>query len=113
LHTGILRRLLKHLEIAEKGLPNNAEIMIEKAAIIVTKGRWENSLNCLKRHQRISPNEAYIPSELAMGLLVYPQYSKAICSLQIRQLHYHQPPHGPYLYKIFAYWSGKVHVRNP
>ncbi len=99
-------KALKHLEIAEKGLPNNAEIMIEKAAIIVTKGRWEEFIELLEKAQRISPNDAYIPSELAMGYWYTRQYSKAIAACD-KAIALSPTTTWPYLYKIFAYWSWK------
>ena len=41
---------LKHLEIAGKSLPNNVEIMVEKADIILTRGSGRNVYGCLKKH---------------------------------------------------------------
>jgi serine/threonine-protein kinase len=97
---------LKHLEIAEKGLPKNVEIMIEKAAIIVTQGRWEEYINLLKKANQLSPNDASILTDLAMGLWCTRRYrdNLDICNQAISVA----PDHDwPYLFKIFGYWSWK------
>lgn len=97
---------LKHLEIAEKGLPNNVDIMIEKAAIIVTRGRFEEFIQLLEKAQKLSPNDAYIPSELAMGYWLMRRYRENIeaCNKAIEL-----SPNStwPYLYKTFGYLSWK------
>ena len=97
---------LEHLEIAEKGLPNNAEIMVEKAAIIVTRGQWEEFIDLLERAQKLSPNDAYIPSELAMGYWYTRSYSKTIAACD-KAIALSPTSTWPYLYKIFGYWSWK------
>ena len=39
--------------------------MVEKAAIIVTVGRWEEYIHLLEKAQQLSPNDASIPTDLA------------------------------------------------
>jgi len=99
-------KALAHLEIAEKGLPNNAEIMVEKAAIIVILGRWEECIDLLEKAQQLSPSDAYIPSELALGYWYTRHYSKTINACD-QAIALSPTATWPYLYKIFAYWSWK------
>jgi serine/threonine-protein kinase len=97
---------LKHLEIAEKSLPNNAEIMVEKADIIVTRGQWEEYINLLEKANQLNPNDASILTDLAMGYWYTRRYRDEIdaCNKAITLA-----PNStwPYLYKIFGYWSWK------
>jgi serine/threonine-protein kinase len=95
---------LKHLEIAEKSLPNNVEIMIEKADIILTRGEWEECIRLLEKAQKLSPNDASIPTDLALCYWYTRRYNEEIdaCNKAITLA-----PNStwPYLYKIFGYWS--------
>jgi TolB-like protein/class 3 adenylate cyclase/Flp pilus assembly protein TadD len=98
------KKALEHLVIAEKGLPNNVEIMLKKAAIFEPQGRWEEYINSLERAIELSPRDASIPVNLAMGLWYTRRYSDAIaaCNQAITLT-----PDGswPYLYKTYTYWS--------
>jgi TolB-like protein/Flp pilus assembly protein TadD len=97
---------LKHLEIAEKSLPNDVEILIEKASIIVTRGRWDEYIHLLERAKQASPNDASVLSDLAEGYWVTRRFRNTIdaCNQAIAL-----SPNSswPYLYKIFGYWSWK------
>jgi TolB-like protein len=97
---------LKHLEIAEKSLPNNAEIMVEKADIIVTRGQWKEYIHLLEKANQLNPNDASILTDLAMGYWYTRRYRDEIdaCNKAITLA-----PNStwPYLYKIFGYWSWK------
>ncbi len=102
---------LKHLEIAEKELPNNVEIMIEKADIIVNRGRWEEYIHLLEKADQLNPNDASILTELALGYWYTRRYRDNIdiCNKAITL-----SPNSawPYLYKIFGYWSWKGPVKE-
>ncbi len=97
---------LKHLEIAEKSLPNDVEILVEKAAIIVTEGRWEEHIHLLEKAQKLSPHDASIITDLAEAYWVTHRFKNAVdaCNQAIAI-----SPNStwPYLYKIFGYWSWK------
>ena len=97
---------LKHLEIAEKSLPNNVEIMVEKADIIVTRGQWEEYIHLLEKANQLNPNDASILTDLALGYWYTRRYRDEIdaCNKAITC-----SPNStwPYLYKIFGYWSWK------
>jgi TolB-like protein/Flp pilus assembly protein TadD len=97
---------LKHLEIAEKGLPNDVDILVEKAAIIVTRGRWEEYIHLLERANQVSPQDVSILTDLAEGYWVTRRFTNTIdaCNQAIAL-----SPNSswPYLFKVFGYWSWK------
>ena len=97
---------LKHLEIAEKSLPNDVEILVEKAAIIVTKGQWEEYIHLLEKAQKVSPHDVSILTDLAEGYWVTRRFRNTIdaCNQAISL-----SPNSlwPYLFKVFGYWSWK------
>jgi TolB-like protein/Flp pilus assembly protein TadD len=97
---------LKHLEIAEKSLPNDVEILVEKAAIIVTRGQWEEYIHLLEKAQQVSPHDVSIITDLAEGYWVTRRLRNTIdaCNQAISL-----SPNSlwPYLFKAFGYWSWK------
>jgi serine/threonine-protein kinase len=97
---------LKHLEIAEKSLPNDVEILVEKAAIIVTKGRWEEYIHLLEKAQQVNPHDVSILTDLAEGYWVTHRFRSTIddCNQAIAL-----SPNSswPYIFKAFGYWSWK------
>ena len=97
---------LKHLEIAEKGLPNDVDVLVEKAAIIVTRGRWEEYINLLEKANQVSPQDVSIITDLAEGYWVTRRFRNTIdaCNQAITL-----SPNSswPYLFKVFGYWSWK------
>ncbi|HBE41551.1 MAG TPA: hypothetical protein DDW27_10185 [Bacteroidales bacterium] len=97
---------LKHLEIAEKSLPNDVEILVEKAAIIVTKGRWEEYIHLLEKAQQVSPHDVSIITDLAEGYWVTRRFRNTIdvCNQAIAL-----SPNSswPYIFKAWGYWSWK------
>jgi TolB-like protein/Flp pilus assembly protein TadD len=97
---------LKHLEIAEKNLPNDVDVILEKSAIIMTRGRWDESINLLEKARLLIPHDASILTDLAEGYWVTRQYSKSIeaCNQAMAVLPSNM---WSYLFKIFTYWSWK------
>ena len=98
------KQALKHLEIAEKGLPNNVEILQAKAAIFEPQGRWDDYINSFDKATHLSPLDASNFINMAFGLWLTRQYEKAIdaCNQSIALA-----PDGTwsYLYKTYTYWS--------
>ncbi len=96
----------KHLEIAEKSLPNDIDILVEKAYIIVTKGRWNEYVQLIEKALQLSPRDYSILTDLAEGYWITRRYSNCIdaCNKAIA-LSPNSP--WPYLFKIFGYWSWK------
>jgi serine/threonine-protein kinase len=97
---------LKHLEIAEKSLPGDVEILIEKAAIIVTKGRWEEYIHLLEKADQLRPHDVSILSDLAEAYWFTRRYRESVdASNKATAL----SPNStwPCLFRAFAYWSWK------
>ncbi len=97
---------LKHLEIAEKSLPNNVEILLEKAAIIVTDGRWEEYIHLLERAKQLCPHDASIITDLAEAYWVTHRHKDALDACN-EAIEISPNSTWPYLYKIFGLWSWK------
>ncbi len=97
---------LQHLEIAEKGLPNNVEIIVGKAAIFEPLGRWEENINLLNKACELSPRDPSIPTDLALGLWFMRRYREAVDACN-RAIEMDPEQTWPYLYKAFAIWSWK------
>jgi len=97
---------LKHLEIAEKDLPNNIDILVEKADIVVTRGRWEEYIDLIERAHQLSPNDASILTNLAIGYWYSRRFKDNLdaCNKAIAIA-----PNltWPYLYKTYGYWGWK------
>jgi TolB-like protein/Flp pilus assembly protein TadD len=105
---------LKHLEIAEKNFPKDADILadkvnilVEKAAINVTKGQWEEDIHLLEQALQLSPQDVSIITDLAEAYWFTRRYRDAVdaCNKAIAI-----SPNGvwQYLFKSFAYisWEG-------
>ncbi len=54
----------KHWDIAARGLPNNSDIMVAKAAGLETQGKWEEANKMLQNAANLNPNDAAIHSDL-------------------------------------------------
>jgi serine/threonine-protein kinase len=101
-----VEQALKHLEIAEKYLPNNVEIMVEKADIIVIKGRWEEYILLLEKAHQVSPNDASILTDLAFGYWYTRRFRDNLDACN-KAIALSPNPTWPYLYKTFGYWGWK------
>jgi serine/threonine-protein kinase len=97
---------LKHLEIAEKSLPNDYEILVEKAAIVVTKGHWEENIQLLKKALRISPEDASIITDLAEAYWITRRYQECEDACN-KAISLSPESTWPYLFKVFMNFSWK------
>ncbi len=97
---------LKHLEIAEKSLPNDVEILVGKAAIIMTKGHWEEYILLLEKAQQVSPHNGSILTDLAEGYWVTRRFRNTIDACN-QAIALSPVSSWPYLFKVFCYWSWK------
>ena len=97
---------LKHLEIAEKELPNDLELLLGKAEIIVIQGKWEEYIQLLQKAVKLNPKNGQIYTDLTKGYWFTRRYEDAI---KAGDEAIALSPNGiwPYLYKAFAYWSWK------
>ncbi|GAJ09828.1 unnamed protein product, partial [marine sediment metagenome] len=97
---------LKHLEIAEKDLPNDVEIITEKADILASLGRWEEYIKLLDKASELSPREPSILTDLAFGLWLSRRYNDALIACN-HAIALDPELTWPYLYKAFTYWNWK------
>ncbi|MEN8227354.1 MAG: hypothetical protein ABFS38_04305 [Bacteroidota bacterium] len=72
-----LKKQEEHWEIAERGLPNNIEIMKAKAYGYESQGLWEEYIKILEKASNLDPNDAEIYSDLGLGLWFSRRYSDA------------------------------------
>ena len=97
---------LKHLEIAEKGMPNDVEVLYEKANIILTKGRWYESIKLFEKANEENPRDVSILTDLAFCLwwARLDNYGLDVCN---RSIALDPDANWPYIYKAYIYWSRK------
>ncbi len=95
---------LKHLEIAEKGMPNDVEVLYEKANIILTKGKWYESIKLFEKANEDNPRDASILTDLAFCLWWTRQdnYGLDVCN---RAIALDPDANWPYIYQAYIYWS--------
>ncbi len=98
------KQALKHLEIAENGMPNNVEILVAKAAIFEPQGRWDEYISSLEKASRLSPRNASIITDLAFGLWLTHQYIDAIDACD-QAISVNPEENWTHLYKAYSYWS--------
>ena len=97
---------LRHLEIAEKHLPGDIDVIVEKAAIIMTLGRWDEYINLLERALLMSPNDASIRTDLAEAYWLTRRYRESVDACN-QAMAISPDNMWSYLFKIFGYWSWK------
>ena len=78
---------LKQLEIAEKGLPNDVEVLVEKADIVLPQEKWEEAIELLERASEASPRDASILTHMTFCLWCTRQYEQGlkVCNQAISQ----------------------------
>jgi len=97
---------LKHLEIAEIGMPNDVEVLYEKANIILTKGRWHESISLFEKASEDNPVDVSILTDLAFCLWWTRQdnYGLDVCN---RSIALDPDANWPYIYRAYICWSMK------
>jgi non-specific serine/threonine protein kinase len=95
---------LKELEIAERGLHDNAEVFRAKAYIFELQGRLEEAREAFERAFELSPRDADLPTELLFLFWVTRQYPQAVeAANQAITLAPNEA--WPYIGKAWSYWS--------
>jgi serine/threonine-protein kinase len=98
---------LKHLEIAEKKLPNNnLDLLLGKAEIIVIQGKWEEYTKLLEKASRLNPKNGSIYADLTKGYWYTRRYKDAI-NAGDEAIALSPNTIWPYLYKAFSIWCWK------
>ena len=97
---------LKQLEIAEKSLPNDVDVLLGKSEIIRTKGQWDEYINMLEKLVQRRPNDVSTLTNLAEAYWWTRRYRDGINAFnQAIALSPNNP--WPYIYKAYGYWSWK------
>jgi serine/threonine protein kinase/tetratricopeptide (TPR) repeat protein len=99
-------KAMEELTIAEKGMPNNAEIFEAKTAVAMLQGHWEEALEGSKKAFELSPRDPSIAVDLADFYWILRQYDDAVktCNIAVELA---PDDAWPYLIKTFALWSWK------
>jgi len=96
----------KHWDIASKGLPNNTEILVAKAAGLETVGRWEEANKMLQKAAELDPNNASIHSDLGTNFWWLHLYPEAVESTN-KAITLSPKEHWPYINKAYTIWAWK------
>ena len=104
-------RAFKEIEVAERVLPDNDDVLETKASILQLQGRWDEALEILKKAYALSPRDASLPTELAKIYWITRRYSQAI-ELCDEASTLAPDDAWPYLYKVFVYWFWRADTRS-
>jgi TolB-like protein/class 3 adenylate cyclase/Flp pilus assembly protein TadD len=98
---------LEHLEIAEKDLPNNVEILRAIATIYEPQGLWKESIQILEKASKLSPMDAAIHTDRIVGYWLTRKYEEAVDASN-KAISLAPETNWPYLYKAYTYmcWVG-------
>jgi tetratricopeptide (TPR) repeat protein len=97
-------RALEEFTIAEKGLPNNVELLKAKASLYQTTGRWQEFINALERSVELSPRDPSVLTELTFAYWFGHEYAKAMDACN-RAISIAPEATWPYLYKGNIIWN--------
>lgn len=64
-------RALEHIEFTERYRPNNVQVLVAKADLLIPLGKWDEFNKVLKKASELSPQDATVFTELAMGLWLH------------------------------------------
>lgn len=97
---------LEHLKIAERGMPDDAEVLVEKADIVLAQGNYEEAIHLLERASEASPRDASILTHMTFCLWATRQYEYGLETCD-RANSLDPDNNWSYLYKAFLIWSSK------
>ena len=96
----------KHWDIAARGLPNNTEIMVAKAAGLETQGKWEEANKMLQKAGELDPNNAAIHSDLGTNFWWLRAYPEAVEATN-KAITLSPNEQWPYISKAYTIWAWK------
>jgi len=96
----------KHWNIAVKGLPNNTEIMVAKAAGLETQGKWEDANLLLQKAAELNPNDASIHSDLGTNFWWLRRFREADNAMN-KAITLSPKEQWPYISKAYNMWAWK------
>lgn len=97
---------MEHWSIAEKGLPNNAELIHARAMVMLTEGRIEECITELRRATDLSPKDADLHMELSWAYMWAHRFPEAIAAAD-RSIELAPDQNWPYIYRGMNYYSWK------
>ena len=104
-------KALREVDIAERGLPNNSDVLETRGNIFELQGKWEQALEVYRRAYALSPREASLPAALAGIFWMTRKYTNGLDACE--EASTLAPDDAwPYLYKAFIYWSWRGDTEN-
>lgn len=97
---------MDHWSIAEKGLPNNTELMMARAMVLLAEGRMEESIEVLEKATRLSPKDVSAFSDLAWAYMWAHRFPESIAAAD-RAIELAPDQNWPYLYRAISYFAWK------
>ena len=97
-------KALHEFKIAEKGLPNNADLQKAMATLYSTLGQWDLFIESLKKGIEISPRDPGLASELAFAYWFGRQYDLGL-EASNKAIEISPDSNWPYYYKANIIWS--------
>lgn len=100
-------KAMEHWSIAEKGLPNNSDLIHARAMVMLTEGRIEECITELKKAVELSPKEAGNFMELSWAYMWAHQFPEAIAAAD-KSIELAPDENWPYIYRAmnFYCWRG-------
>lgn len=99
-------KAMEHWSIAEKGLPNNAELIHSRAMVMLTEGRIEECIAELRKAVELSPKDAGIIMELSWAYMWAHRFPEAIAAAD-RSIELAPDENWPYIYRGMNYYCWK------
>lgn len=97
---------LEHLKIAEQGIPDDVEVLVEKANIVLAQGNYDEAIQLLEKASEVSPRGVTQLTHMAFCLWCTRQYSRGIEACD-RAISLVPENNWPYMYKAYINWSWK------
>ncbi len=103
------QKAMEHWSIAEKGLPNNSDLIHARAMVMLTEGRIEECIAELKKAVALSPKEAGNFMELSWAYMWAHRFPEAI-AVADKAIELAPDENWPYIYRgmNFYCWKGPV-----
>ena len=99
-------KAMEHWSIAEKGLPNNAEVLIARSSVLMIEGRIEECITTLEKAALLSPKDARVFSDLSWAFIWAHRFPEAIAAAD-RAIMLTPDQDWPYLYRGISYFTWK------
>ncbi|MBZ0205882.1 MAG: hypothetical protein K8H89_06120 [Flavobacteriales bacterium] len=99
-------KAMEHWSIAEKSMPNNAELIHARAMVMLTEGRIEECITELKKAVELSPKDAFYFMELSWAYMWAHRFPEAIAAAD-KAVELAPDQNWPYIYRAMNYYCWK------